>query len=338
MAKPQWTTTAGTLATINERESYSKTLIASDPDGDTLTYSKIAGTLPPGITLSTAGVLAGVPLEVDRRKQYQFVTRVTDGTYSVDRTFSLIIQGADAPTWTTTAGSILTVNDGDYVSYQLEATDQDDAIISYKIISGSLPATLSLNEDTGLITGVVDYIHDSTVTYDFTVRVSDGVGYADRTFSITYEANEMPPRTDTSSVTADTSLYTTDHDDITPIYWTYSANSILASVLHQNYIIVDVGVVDPGDKGTYSGQTTLTYSIASGDLPPGMSIDSYNGQIKGSIPLVYSTENTYIFTVQVVKSSPLFVSSTFTRQYKIVVYGQGYNEIEWLPVGKEMVL
>lgn len=338
MAKPQWTTTAGTLATINERESYSRTLVASDPDGDTLTYSKIAGALPPGITLSTAGVLAGVPLEVDRRKQYQFVTRVTDGTYSVDRTFSLIIEGADAPTWTTSAGSILTVNNGEYVSYQLEAADQDDAIISYKIISGSLPATLSLNEDTGLITGVVDYIHDSTVTYEFTVRVSDGVGYADRTFSITYEANEMPPRTDTTTVTADTSSYTTDHDDITPIYWTQSANSVLASVLHQNYIIVDIGVVDPGDKGIYAGQTTLTYSLASGDLPPGMSIDSYNGQIKGSIPLVYSTENTYTFTVQVVKSSPLFVSSTFTRQYKIVVYGQGYNEIEWLPVGKEMVL
>lgn len=338
MAKPQWTTTAGTIATINERESYSTTLVATDPDGDTLTYSKIAGTLPPGITLSTGGVLAGTPLEVDRRKQYQFVTRVTDGTYSVDRTFSLVIQGADAPTWTTTAGSILTVNDGDYVDYQLEATDQDDAILSYRITAGELPSSLTLNKTTGKITGLIDYIHDSSISYEFTVRVSDGVGHSDRTFQIDYVANETPPRADTSSVTVDSNLVTTDKDDITSIYWTQAENSTVAQVLHQNYIIVDIGVIDPGDKGIYSGQTTLTYSISDGSLPPGMSIDSFNGQIKGTIPLLYNTENIYTFTVQVIKSSPLFVASTFTRQFTMTVYGQGYNEIEWIEVGKELVL
>ena len=338
MAKPRWTTTAGTLATINEREDYSLSLVATDSDGDTLTYSKIAGSLPPGITLSTGGVLAGFPLEVDRRKEFEFVVRVTDGTTSVDRTFKLVVLGADGPTWTTSSGIIFTANDGDYIQYQLEATDQDDSIISYRILSGSLPNNLTLNKKTGKITGVMIYDNDSVENFTFTVRASDGVSYADREFTIVYQANEYPPRSDTSSVTADALTVTADKDDITSVYFTQPENSVISTIRHLNYNIVDVDVFDPGDVGDYAGQTTLTYSISQGSLPPGMIIDSSTGEIYGQIPLIYETETTYTFTVQVVKSSPLFVSSTFTRQFKIVVYGQGFNEIEWTGDVKELIL
>lgn len=338
MAKPHWTTSAGTLATINERENYSLTLVASDSDGDSLTYTKTAGSLPPGITLSTAGVLAGVPLEVDRRKTFTFVARVTDGIYSVDRTFDLVVLGSDGPSWTTASGNILTVNDGDYIDYQLVATDQDDTIISYMITSGTLPAGLELNKTSGKIKGVVTYVNDSTQVYNFTVRASDGVTNSDRIFSITYQANEYPPRSDTSTITADTTSYSADKDDITSLYFNQAENSIIATIRHLNYNIVDVDVYDPGDVGNYGGQTTLTYSISAGSLPTGMSIDSSSGEIYGQIPLIYDTETTFTFTVQVIKSSPLFVSSTFSRQFKILVLGQGYNEISWTDTVKELVL
>lgn len=338
MAKPQWTTISGNLGTINERVDYSRTLVATDPDGDTLTYSKTAGSFPPGITLSSGGILAGVPLEVDRRKNFQFVVRVTDGTHQVDRTFDLTVDGADGPIWTTSSGNILTVNEGDYVDYQLVATDQDDSIISYRIISGSLPSGLSLGKTTGKIQGVVKYVNDSTATYTFTVRVSDGVFNTDREFSINYQANEYPPRSDTSTVTADTTLTTCDRDDISSIYWIESQNSTLATILHQNFNIVDVEVVDPGDTSNYSGQTTLTYSLYSGSLPPGMTVDSKSGVIKGLLPLIYSAETTYTFTIQVVKSSPLFVSSSYTRQFNIIVQGQGSSSISWTSGVKELSL
>lgn len=339
MAKPSWNTSPGNLATINERVAYSKRLSVSDTDGDTLTFSKIAGELPPGITLSTAGLLAGVPLEVDRRKQFKFVIRATDGTHSVDRTFDLVVEGADAPIWTTASGNILNVKNGDYVRYQLQATDQDDTIIEYRIIAGSLPASLSLNKTTGLISGVVAYdINNTSKTHTFTVRASDGAKYADREFSILYESNELPPRADAGNVTADTTVYTTDKDDVTDLYWLQSENSVIASVLHQKYNIIDVDVFNPGDISEREGNTTLTYSISSGSLPPGMSISSNSGEIYGLIPLIYTAETTYTFTVQVIKSSPLFVSSTYTRQFKIKVYGQGFNEITWSTNTKEMYL
>ena len=89
MASPVWQTTAGLLGVINERDFYSVTLSATDSDGDSLTYSKIAGTLPTGIELTSAGVLQGVPTEVSTRSLYTFVIRVSDGTNVADRTFSL---------------------------------------------------------------------------------------------------------------------------------------------------------------------------------------------------------------------------------------------------------
>ena len=61
MTYPVWTTTAGKIASINEREYYSKTLQASTDDEvtealiggvGTLRYTVIAGKLPPGLQLS----------------------------------------------------------------------------------------------------------------------------------------------------------------------------------------------------------------------------------------------------------------------------------------------
>lgn len=306
MAKPQWKTKSGLIATIDERSSFSKQLLADDPAGQTLTFSKSAGTLPPGITLSTKGLLSGTPLEVDRKKEYDFVVRTTDGTYSVDRTFTIVVLGSDGPKWTTASGNILTVNNGDYVDYVLQATDQDDTIIEYSIVSGALPDNLTLNKKTGKISGVVAYTPDSTTTYNFTARASDGVHHVDRDFTITYELTS-----------------------VADLYWLQAEDSIIGRIKHQNYNVVKVDVYDPGDIPTLSGQTTLRYSLASGSLPPGMAVSALSGEIYGLVPLVYDTLSTYTFTIQVIKSSPLFDDKTFTRQFKIELEGQGANEITW---------
>jgi len=300
---------------VEEKSSFSKQLLADDPAGQSLTFTKSAGTLPSGITLSSKGLLSGVPLEVDRKKEYDFVVRVTDGTYSVDRTFTIVILGSDGPVWTTASGNILTVNNGDYVNYSLLATDQDDSILEYRIVSGSLPSNLTLNKKTGKIIGVVAYTPDSTTVYNFTVRVTDGVNYVDRDFSITYELTS-----------------------VSDLYWLQAEDSIIGRIKHQNYNVVKVNVYDPGDIPSLSGQTTLRYSLSSGSLPPGMSVSTLSGEIYGVVPLIYDTLTTYTFTIQVIKSSPLFDDKTFTRQFKIEVEGQGANEITWFADLKELSL
>ena len=141
MATPVWTTTAGKIATIDEQVAFSLQLEANDPvaigDSTAITYSVIAGSLPAGMQVTTDGLLTGTPAEVAKRTLYTFVVRATAGTAITDRTFSLDVQGADTPTFTTASGQLQLddstsvglywVIDGSSVSLQMQATDTDTA-------------------------------------------------------------------------------------------------------------------------------------------------------------------------------------------------------------------
>jgi hypothetical protein len=59
-----------------------------DPDGDTLTYSLASGTLPDGLSLSTAGVISGT-LTASVAKYDGIIINVSDNTLSVEHTFLL---------------------------------------------------------------------------------------------------------------------------------------------------------------------------------------------------------------------------------------------------------
>ena len=110
MATPVWTTTAGKLASIDEQSAFSLQLEANTSDSTAITYSLIAGSLPSGMSLTSTGLLTGTPAEVAKRTLYTFVVRATAGTSITDRTFSLDVQGADAPTFTTASGQLQPVS------------------------------------------------------------------------------------------------------------------------------------------------------------------------------------------------------------------------------------
>ncbi len=173
MASPVWQTASGLLGVINERDYYSVTLSATDADGDDLTYSVIAGTLPTGIELTSDGILRGVPTEVATRSLYTFVVRASDGTNVADRSFSLQIQGADVPVFSTASGQLdlsdstrvgnKWVLDGSFLSFQVVATDTDTATgqtLVYDIAEGSLPPGITMSTS-GLISGTVLLTDDS---------------------------------------------------------------------------------------------------------------------------------------------------------------------------------
>ena len=172
MATPVWSTTAGKIATIDEQVAYSLQLEANTSDSTTITYSVIAGSLPPGMQVTSTGLLTGTPAEVAKRTLYTFVVRATAGTTITDRTFSLDVQGADAPTFTTAAGQLRLddstsvglywVIDGSSISFQVEATDTDTAAgqsLVYEIVQGELPPGVTMSK-TGLISGVVELTDD----------------------------------------------------------------------------------------------------------------------------------------------------------------------------------
>lgn len=95
--------------------------------------------------------------------------------------------GNKPPAFTTTAGSIATLyhSQRSSVSIAIGVSDPDSTILTYSISSGSLPAGLSINSSTGIISGTASAVTSDT-TSTFTVQVADSDGAsATRQFSIT---------------------------------------------------------------------------------------------------------------------------------------------------------
>lgn len=162
-----WNTPRGNLGTKKEREITSITLDAVSNVGS-VSYSLIAGSLPRGLRL-VGNLIKGSPTEVKSYTTSRFVIRAQDSEDLEDRTFSISIDGTDAPTWVTKEGYLQVgseeayfVLDNSRVNFQLEAYDSDVIIgdtLEYYLMpmGGQLPPGLSLSKD-GVIAGFTDPI------------------------------------------------------------------------------------------------------------------------------------------------------------------------------------
>ena len=121
-------------------------------------------------------------------------TLATDGNYYIrvenpdglaGRSSTALLSVSDAPTWSTAAGSLGTMDDQTAGSFTVTATS--DSAITYSKVSGDFPGGLTLNSSTGEISGTESGATADT-TYNFTIRATDAEGQtADRAFSITVE-------------------------------------------------------------------------------------------------------------------------------------------------------
>lgn len=158
---------AGSLGLLTERITIDQPLVATSNVG-TVTFSLIAGSLPRGLRLSN-GAIKGAPTEVKVYTENKFVIRASDGVDIEDRTFTMAVDGSDAPMWLTNEGFLNVgpadayfVLDNARVSFQLEARDPDlvagDNLEFYLVPNGGiLPPGLSLSKD-GVISGFTDPI------------------------------------------------------------------------------------------------------------------------------------------------------------------------------------
>jgi hypothetical protein len=105
---PTWTTASGNVASILDTDtSNHATLVATDPDGDTISYSETGGTnlSTAGLTLnSSTGIISGDPTNlVSGSTTYNFTARATAGSKFADRNFNIIVAKQDG---TTEAGAV----------------------------------------------------------------------------------------------------------------------------------------------------------------------------------------------------------------------------------------
>ena len=333
MATPVWTTTAGKLATFAEDSTYSLQLEANTSDSTAITYSVIAGSLPPGMSLTSTGLLTGTPAEVAKRTLYTFVVRAAAGSTITDRTFSLDIEGQDNPVFTTASGQLQLADstrvglywvlDGERVDFQFHATDGDKAVgrnIRFEIQEGILPPGLTLSED-GQLTGICrltdDYFEDSTrqiaMTFPLTVRVSDGTSVTTQENNIfVYSAaywNVNNPRI-TSDMTEINGLPITFDlsSQRRPVFLTDTA---LGTFRHDNEIVIKIDIEDADSTGN-----AFVYSLQSGTLPTGLSIDPNSGEIFGFLPRQGEVQTDFVFVMRATRTmdtgQEVFTDKTFT--------------------------
>jgi len=356
MATPVWTTTAGKLATINEQVAYSLQLDATNATN----YSMIAGSLPAGMQVTSTGLLTGTPAEVAKRTLYTFVVRATAGTTITDRTFSIDVKGADAPTFTTASGQLQMedstrvglywIIDGSELTLQLEATDTDTAAgqtLVYEITSGELPPGITMNKK-GLVSGVVKLTDDQKFGerggFDASQEDYDDVVYDKTVTSKSISKNfEFTVRVSdgTSFVEQTNSIFVYSAD-----FWRVSNSSVTIDVteidgspLTMDYSGNRRPVFRTGsDLGTFRHdndfvtkidvedfdplQGDLTYTIQSGALPGGVQIDASSGELYGALARQTAVEKTYTFTVRANRVVSTGINVFTDQEFTMKVIGQ----------------
>ncbi len=148
--------------------------IASDPDaGDILTYS--ANGLPAGIEINpTTGVISGtISYEASAASPYAVEVTVQDTLTPV----TPVSQGFSWTVTDTNRSPVLTTPDDqtdaeqDLVNLSILASDPDDDRLTYS--ATGLPSDLSIDQDTGLISGTFNYPSSEQSPYSVTVTVTD---------------------------------------------------------------------------------------------------------------------------------------------------------------------
>ncbi len=153
-AAPSVTAPASQINT--EGDSVSLPIQASDTGGDTLSYDALD--LPAGLTINgSTGLISGTVAygaAEDFGGSYTPTIIVADGHGgSAQTSFAWTINQAQVAPVLTNPGSQTNLR-GDSVSLQLSATQVDNDPITYD--ASNLPTGLSIDSDTGIISGTVD--------------------------------------------------------------------------------------------------------------------------------------------------------------------------------------
>jgi hypothetical protein len=142
------------------------------------------------------------------------------------------------PTWSTSSGSLGITGSGGSTAFTVVATG--DAPVTYSVTTGGLPAGVTLNASTGVISGTAPVLA-STTTYNFTVTATDAQNQeTPRNFSITVNVN--PSATGgTVTTVGDYKIHT----------FTSSDSVIFSSGGSAQYLVVAGG--GAGGTGNYGG-------------------------------------------------------------------------------------
>ncbi|MGV3659672.1 MAG: GEVED domain-containing protein [Prosthecobacter sp.] len=161
--------TSTTLANGTLSIAYSQTVAATGGTAS-YTYAVTSGTLPSGVTLNAStGVISGVP---NVAGTFNFTVRATDANgCQGTQAYSVVMT---CPTIAITPAAMSTGAVGTPYSQALSASGGAASYSGWTVTSGTLPAGLTLNSSSGVISGTPTVSNGAGAS--FTVRVTDANG------------------------------------------------------------------------------------------------------------------------------------------------------------------
>ena len=200
---------SGTLA--DARLSSNVTLLGQAPTYSSLSPSAIEPSVASDVTILGTGFSASSTIEfisstgvIVRPNFFTLnsssnvtanTTLTTNGSYYVriendsglaTRSTNADLEVSNAPTWTTSAGSLGSFEKGASINVAITASSDSD--VTFSLQSGTLPTGLSIGgtSNTAYIAGTESSSITAATTYNFTVRATDQESQtADRAFSMT---------------------------------------------------------------------------------------------------------------------------------------------------------
>jgi hypothetical protein len=330
MAQPVWLTDAGDLGSYPSNSSISIQLQSEAVAPATnITYTLISGSLPTGqlnaLSLSTSGLISGLPAILNVDTKFDFTVRITDEFSNFrDRTFSITVAGIQKPTFTTPKGQILNILDSKWTEFQLQYSNPLHEQVEVVLTSGILPPGLDITSS-GVIRGYAEPPLNGRIpvikTYDFTVAVKSSLGIHTSTYSITvrnhrftHPLNTRPP------VILNSRPLKLPLDAADPYFDYY--------LINEDTIYVDSGAFITFKiigKDFDGGDFVYEFN----ELPLGLVGDTKTGWISGRPILSSKGISKYKFNVRVTKADNPTIFSEFS-EYFFAVRKEVVQDIEWI--------
>ena len=256
---------------------------ATDPENNTLTYSK-SGTDASSFTIisSTGQLQTRASLDYDTKSSYSFTMSVSDGSYTDTISVTInVIRPNRAPVFTESDPASRSVNENTAtnttIGSAVTATDADNDTLTYTL-GGTDAASFTIMSTTGLLKTRASLDYETDSSYSVSVTVSDSRGGTD-TITVNISIIDVYEPVSTGS---DSDLSFTDSDPTS------------RSIAENRPAGRNIGI----PLYAKNGSGTLTYSLGGTDAAS-FSIISDTGQLQTTASLDYETDSSYSVSVTV---------------------------------------